>query len=811
MAETFREKFNPFNSSHIPIPRLQELFNNSIDSTDIWNISRNTAQLDYALNTISPNAKLLHHALIRSYSVMRKHHSDTMFDVIGLDIETDANTGEPKLLGYYFPDGYYYFDKSPGIENLFDMVKSVLANSPRTHFVTWGNLDINCIIRLFDPSEDERKRISSGLGGRYSKGKWLARPPCIRKIAGRQFFIDHYIPGRSLRLGMIRGSWASSIWFYNISQFYETRIAETAKALNMGWIDYGEDSHIVDWQRFEVDRDYKRLVLDSNRQDARIVAEMAKHLGSIFFNVFGGYPDILVSAGSLADAAVSKMLSPEDYMSNSWRYLRGTTFKESPAINLAESLLSEAYSAGYVDQFAIGYFPVTHTADISSAYPHKIRQLPDLRNFKIFAGLGDPNVKIRELESDGWEVFTAAIRGVVTIPEHLRFHPITVKTHNRQNIRPIGTFPAAYMLEERDFCIEWGTRFENEQWTIFATREWKYAPIAKVSERLAILRDDYRNRMKRSENEDETILYDSMQYMVKVVDNSLYGKNVMTTSIVEDRDGKPTVIGLKAGDRYNQLYGAWITAKTRIQIAEACMELQQTGTSEPIMAMTDAVYWTGKKSDLPAASVAKFKTAGFFEPPETVHDFYVVKTGQYEYRKGRKFYHKMRGLNIPYENRVDNESFFRQLISDHAKTVSPRTHPEDFEIPVDIRKLVTIGAANGLEKLGLIEDSKALMRPFVLGSKQVEPFIIDWPDAINGHIWLNPPTIFDSDNGSTMEFLSMIHMYGENSLTRYQRKRMLYFLAVVYAGKYKLPKLLSHMSWQELEDWSGIKREWARL
>lgn len=801
---------NPINQKHIPIPKLRDMFVKSLDDENF--ADRNMAGIDFAVHATSAHFKLLHPLLISRYSKIVLHHSDKMFGLAGLDIETDAETGEPMLIGVSYEDKFYHSIERPALKTFYPVIRGLIDNSRGTNIVTWGSLDIACIIRLFDPTEDERKKISRGIGGNFKNGSWVAMPPCHRTMPdGNMFYIDHYISGRSLRLGMWNESAnrAFNIWIYNISQFYETTIAETAKALGLPWNDFNRDTHIVNWNLFDDSETYKSNVFASNRQDAETVKSMAEHLGKVFNSVFGAYPRLLVSAGSLADSAVSALLDVEDYASNSWRYLT-SKYINSPFVDMGESLLAEAYSAGYVDQFGIGYWPEVHTADISSAYPHKIRQLPDLRECELIAGKGNPRDALADIASKGWKAFTAVVSGIATIPEHLKYHPITVKTAQRQNIRPVGTFPASYMLEERDFCAKWGARFTEEQYVIFAIREWKPAPIAQVSLKLAELRDDFRRRMSDAVTQNETILYDSMQYMVKVVDNSLYGKNVMTTAIVEDIDGKPTITGYRAGDRFNMLYGAWITATTRVQIAEACMELERKG-SRPIMAMTDSVYWMGDRNHLPADWIKPQKTAGYFEPPETVHDMYVVKTGQYEYRKGNKFYHKMRGLNIPYEVRSDSESYFRRVIKQWMLDNPTVYHAEDVEIPVDIRKLVSIGSTN-LEKLGLIETSEALMRPFVLSGKQVEPWVEGWKECIDGHVWLSLNVLDESEGRDTpLNYLSGVYMSGADYLNRHERKRMFYLLCVKVTGKARTPKRLSHMSWEELEEWSGVKREWANM
>ena len=819
---------NPTNQNHIPIPRLREMFNATL-GTDTSAID---SLLDISLNSPDSHFRLLHHILIAQYAKVTMHHRDTPIPLVGLDIETNHLTGEPRLLGYSYPDGYYHADQSPTLETLFHNVRGIMENRESgTGIVTWGSLDINCIIRLFDPQKDEQSFISRGFGGRYRNGEWLQKPPVMRQIGDAQFCIDHHISGRSLRLAIVAGGRYRTLWIYNLSQFFPTRIADTAKSLDFEWTDFSKDTHLIDWDRFAKDQEFKTEVLKSNKQDAQTVRMMANHLQSIFHKVFGAYPGLLVSAGSLADAAVSKMLTQEDYESNSWQYLKYSTFGgNTEDVRLSESLISEAYSAGYVDQFTIGYNETAHTADISSAYPHKIRELPDLRFCYLRTGTGDFRPTVKEIENDQHCIFTVVFRGLVTIPEHLEYHPITVKTKQKQNIRPIGTFPASYYLEEREFCESHGATFADEEWSIIALTERKEAPIAGVSKALASMRDEYRAKLDDAKRrfdagdlsaESEKIYFDSLQNMVKVVDNSLYGKNVMATEVLKEINGKPEVVGLKAGDRYNQLYGGWITALTRVQIARACMELQGKG-SQPIMAMTDAVYWTGEKSHLPADMIGYHgKEAGLFEPPETVHDMFTVKTGQYEYRKGNKFYHKVRGLNLPFEDRHDDKSFFRSLIREWLSDKSPYMHPEDVRIPVNTRKLITIGN-HDISNLGVVSDGIAEMKPFILSGKQVERFVENYIDTLDGSIRLRPAIAqIDPDSDSPLAFLSGLNEQGGDYVTRHERKRIFYYLIIKITGmsirnrfKGRMPAdkaRLSDCSWSELEEWSGIKREWARL
>ena len=807
---------NPNNARHISLQRVQKLYRSRLEKFDHLTAAQSSIsqQLDFALHNQSANFKLLHPLLIGKYSRMSKHYRDEPFDTVGLDIETIHTTGQPRLMGFSFDDsenGYYKID-NPTLEDFFKIVRDLIDNRPGTSLSVWGNLDIQCILRLFDPDEIERKFVSGGISANFKNGEFVGSPPIMRYMTEKEipFFVDHYISGRSLRLGIQFGERVYTIWIFNLNQFYAGTISQTAQGLGMPWKEYPKNTHLVNWKRYENGFEtstYYANVVASNKQDAIVARDLALRVQENFAQVFSAYPKILVSVGSLADAAVSKLLSDQEYNSNSFRWLQYNIWRNYDDVAKTESLSAECFSAGYVDQFAIGYFDHVFMADIAAAYPDKIRHLPDLRDSRLFVGSGNLRGDIARLKAKGKTIFTAMIRGTVNIPESLVYHPITIKTPDRQNIRPTGIFKAAYLLEERTHCLKYGARFSEEQYSIVYLEKQRLAPIAKISRKLRILRDNYLADLEIEKDENVRTVLDGMQYLTKIVDNSLYGKTVMSTPIVADIEGAPKITGYRAGDRYNQIYGSVITGRTRIQISEACMQIAKNG-GKPILAMTDSIFWTGTADALPDRLWRGKKTPGFFETPERLDDFYIIKTGQYEYRKGKKFYHKMRGLNIPYEQRKSDRSYYRAIIKAHATTVNKYLHPEDFAIPVDTRKLVTIGA-HDLSKLGLVEDKIAMMRPFVLSGKQVERFIQNWNVLLDGHVWLKTPVALAENLGDTpLEFLRNLHEAGEDYLNTYQRKQMYLYKAAVATQKLLPPgKKLSDCTWEYLVEYYGFPVE----
>lgn len=718
----------------------------------------NTAfdSLDYALVHAPQTSalRILHPLFFKEWREPRRRTADKPVSTIGFDIETVAQTGvhgkagTPKLFGFSYEDGTYYYDDNPTLGSFIRVLKSI-RNTSEAHLAVWSRLDIQVVLRLFSPNEKERLAISAGLSGKSRNGEIIVPYSCQRTLRdGTVVFVGHYIPGRSLRIGWFEGQYERSIWIYNMAHFYRGRIADVAPTLGLAWTTFDKETHVIDWTRFESNPKYRAICLASNEQDARVVRQLAMRLQDDFYSVFKTYPLQLVSTGSLADAAVSALLSDEDYNATSGIWLkRNILGTNNDASTKLDSLLGEAFSAGYVDQYAIGYFPQVCTADISAAYPDKIRKLPDLRYAVLQAGEGKLEDDLREMQAQGLEIESAIIRGLVSIPSTLPYHPITVRNRFRQNYRPIGTFRAAYTLDERNFCVRYGATFADEEYVIVGLSKRVPSPIADVSRRLGIMRSEITaERDKHAKDTAEWRTYNAQQEMVKLVDNSLYGKTTMTLESMELIAGKPRLVGYVTGDRYNALLATLITARTRTQLADACMTIWRNGGA-PIMCMTDALYWDGTTEMLPSDLWSEKKTAGFFEKPTIEHDFFLLKTGQYEYRVDDKYVYKLRGIPAQYERdelgpyimfngqklRPTN-SFFRDLIRQYAAEHTETIDTQKVCVEIPTRKLATIGQPDS-ELLGAVLESTMKLRPFAMSTK-TEQFPFDWRECIDGHVWI---------------------------------------------------------------------------
>lgn len=814
------------NAGYIPLPDIKLFFARLTEGSDDVLAQVETpwiTQIDWAINSPSSALKILHPVFFLNYRRPMGRVKTEKPEVLGLDIETDAKTGLPKLIGTYHCDVGYQYQDNPDLAWFARFVLK-LRTETYAHLIAWGNLDLQCILRLFDPNEYERKQISRGITATISNGKIIGTPPVMRKVDDFLFYVSAYIPGRALKLGILKDDREQVTWLYNAHQFYPGTIARTAKGYGLEWIDFAKETHVIDWARYEMDIDFKTAVLESNKQDAKTVWLLSDKLLDAFYEVFQSYPNHLISTGSLCDAAVSSMAEGDDYNCQSMEWLARNIWAKNSEVKSVDELrllCSEAFSAGYVDQFAIGYSPEIHHADISAAYPFQIRALHDLRYSRLVYGTGD--VEDTLTNYDNFE--SAIIRGRVTIPETLKFHPITVKTIGRQNIRPYGTFWAAYTIEERRFCERFGATFEEEEYVIIVMNPLSASPLSKVSTKLGEYRAATIAKEKEAEKDSDTAkLLNNRQYLIKLIDNSLYGKTVMTTARVEnDSKGTPEITGYQPGDRYNSFWGCLITARTRVLLASAAMAVESHGGTVR-MAMTDSLFWTGNKDALPQTMIRPVKTPGFFEPVDTLQDFYLIKTGQYEYRTAKGWQYKLRGLPIQYEFLEGGTvSFYRKMLQEYEREVNfPRRHGADVGLHISTRRLMSIGG-HDLPHLGALIDGETVIYPFRLGSKQKESSIPNWYFTLDNLLPLGryQLTTTEPANDRPLTFLNTLYRLQASDnrpITRREEKhkaeaRKKNYIVESCKITNKLPPKLSRkmkahdLAWRTLEEHFGVERQ----
>jgi hypothetical protein len=492
------------------------------------------------LNIEGPSIK--HPALIKEYGQLSSNKvRETPIQVVGMDLETNHRTGEPRLLGFYqlSPKGgpVYspYFDKTEFLDVLFKYIR--YCKSADKALVWWNKLDAYVIFRILalatdNPDEQYRAMTHfSKIGGEWNKdsGSWDIEPVLKIEAEGLEFGIKNVIRS-SIQFyyrytdDIENDRNINTVWGYDVAQLYQFGLAKEAE----GRLDYyskvHESAHIVDWDRFNSDDTYRNdIVLKSNELDARAVHDLAMHIQKDFYNTFNFYPMSLISQGSFARSALFAMfwkrLKPK-YPDDDKKLFRAVK-KELQSISLInyqdewvdkygqeaykdfQALLTECYSGGQIEAIMYGYTKSGWTADIASAYPAVIEKLYDLRGAKIKRGKGVPE--------DVPYSYTF-MRGTINIPKEVKYHSLTIKHWENKgtNIRPTGIFKGSYTLNERKYLISKGATFKDEEYYQVITKG-KLSPMAYVTTELIDMRKRMEAELKGS------------GFMPKIVANSLYG------------------------------------------------------------------------------------------------------------------------------------------------------------------------------------------------------------------------------------------------------------------------------------------------
>lgn len=489
-----------------------------------------------------------HPSLINEYgSINVNKISNTPLHFVGMDLETDVNTGNLMLLGFYIEKQFLQYTDN-FLNRLLQIVR--WAERKKMNITYWNRLDPFQLFKLFllEKNEFEQKesmRRFGKTGGVWDKteGKWSDdAPPVIQLfINGYEFGIQtvirssikfYYIPKNSKTL--------RTIWAFDIAQLYQNgieyealgRYDEKTNSYPNARLPYyskvDESAHIVDWDRYWDDRDYYDLVNHSNQLDARAVHDLADLFQKDFYTAFGYYPTTLISAGSIARASIvatilkkHNALLPNKKLGipKTHEYLLAyNDINSIPLINYFDfwlekyggnvvknifSITTEAYKGGYIEALEFGFSKEAYYADISGAYPSFIQKLYDLRNSKVTHGTGEP---------PSIEYSYCFIRGDVYVPEDVDIHPLTIKhpINKDTNIRATGHYRASYLKEERDYLLTLGATFENEEWYNIET-EGRLSPLATVSTELSNLRTHFLS------------IGDSAEYIAKASNNSIYG------------------------------------------------------------------------------------------------------------------------------------------------------------------------------------------------------------------------------------------------------------------------------------------------
>lgn len=610
--------------------------------------------------------QMKHPAMIKKYQLPNYNITSTEpTKFLGVDFETDAKTGKIMLFGVWFQERYYSYDIFH--YDLLDMfcfwVKMCIEKNYT--MVHWTKFDQNAIAKMFIEklSNEEKLRTyerydrASGL---FSNGEWVVPPVCsyTTTIKGKEYDvgINFLLDKKMMNIFLLQkdGKYPLKMNIINMHSLYKINLTNATAndgldyydKMNEGYVKKGikYSYHIIDWDLYQQDTNYRQGVLKSNMLDCKAVKDLSDIFIQKFYKVFKCYPKIIYSSGTLAKMALSSILSEEEYSSlnfvnqlKDWNYEKNNEQKQ--LCDYMTLMACEAYSGGLFETYAIGSGDC-YIADISACYSASISKLLDLKGSKLIKGVGEP-----PKPAPNEYIF---IYGEVDVDKKI-IHTFSIHHPDYPNIitRPYGKFYSTYIWEEREFARLQGATFNNEEYIIIKTNG-NASPLAKASKELYKIRNDLRKKK------------DSAQSIAKDAGNSCYGITIEGVPLYKYKEGKYVFDGFRAGSLFNPVLAALITAYGRILLCTAMLRIKQNG-GMLIQANTDSIHWKGKKNDLPKnfntligpSGWREEKIVGYFEEPTHIKEFISLSTGRYggyDTLK-KKYITKLRGYIVEGNNK----------------------------------------------------------------------------------------------------------------------------------------------------------------
>lgn len=326
-------------------------------------------------------------------------------------------------------------------------------------------------------------------------------------------FVYRYYPHKFLRI--TKGK--NCVTFWDGAGFYQMGL-EAASSRYLG--KHKLKQNVKNMSRAYVRRNWDKLARYCI-QDSVLTRDLGHYLLR-YLNSFGVHPSALYSQASISFLYFKKAGAVVDV----WRFWG----QRRRLLYFACS----AYAGGKFEMTRRGAFE-GHMYDISSAYPFEMSQLPDISDAQV-------------IHSDQYQGACefGFVHAEVDLARALH-HPIPLK-HANVNTYPSGFFTTYLSKPELDYLRQRKVpvKIIEGYWLKCSTDRRPYAEV---------IANIY--RMKEQAGEADIMKYD----LCKKIANGKYGKLVQLTEL---SDGT-----LRAGPGWNPIYGAHITAKVRVRMAEA--------------------------------------------------------------------------------------------------------------------------------------------------------------------------------------------------------------------------------------------------
>lgn len=339
-----------------------------------------------------------------------------------------------------------------------------------------------------------------------------------------------------------------SITFYDMLNFYKGAGIDGSSSLEkVAENILGE--HKLDIETKKFSRRYVKKHWDELAaycvQDAVLVKRLADRIIKQF-EEWGVYPRALYSTAYVT----------YQYFSRNTKYVTVKRFWDNNRMLLDYAM--QAYNGGKFEVTRKGrdYY---YEYDIVSAYPYEIANLIDISTARV----------VQRTDHDNSAVY-AFIKCLIDIPTHI-YSPIATK-YGPVNIYPVGRFVKTITKNEYEYLVKLGCNIQIIDGYYLYT-----GSLTKPYNRKIMELFEYKKQYKKS---GDKLLY----HTIKILLNSLYGKFVQIVKMPEY---------WKTSTCWNPIYGAVITANTRLRVSE----MQQKYPSV-VAVHTDSII-SHKKLDIP--------------------------------------------------------------------------------------------------------------------------------------------------------------------------------------------------------------------
>ena len=593
---------------------------------------------------------------------------DKNYKFNSIDIETIEN--ELFLFGYV-NKGEYSFT----LTNFFDTLHNFLIDSLRNGYniLTWSRYDNTHLLKLiFKDCQDIKKTLLK-----------IGKISPIYEYTYKNFTVSilNVIKDSIIFKFNDNINKPKTITIYNLKNLFTKNLETTAHDYKIDWYSkMGQEYHIINKQRFNLDNEYKRLVIKSNELDNKVIIKIACIFLNDFKDITGYYPKSIFTAGSIARSYLLAYNKNGDQIDLHFRAM----FTKSKKRDLLLDYAMKSYHGGKIESYILGYVKSGYIIDITSAYPYAMSKLPKPIN-KIYKGKGK-----RGLDT----YFYAFIRCDIQIDNENLIHPVIMESPiNKSNISPYGYLKNIIITKpEYDYMIKNGCKIKVYDY-IATLHDDSIYPYKNLVNDLFNKRIEFKNNGDVSKSE-----------LFKTILNSLYGISYELTDVFKMVNGEIVWRGFRAGDYFNPLIASYITALTRTYLSDVSYNIIKNG-GDVYLNMTDSIILNGK---ITLDVFSDKKILGKFERPEKIKDIIILGAGRYEYKSEftNKYVIKNRGFNVS----VKDKSFYSNLDLSDNVSIDHITFISSFRATTK---------KYDYQQMGHLLKDKYIINPFNLGGKRV--------------------------------------------------------------------------------------------